>query len=153
MVAASGEFRRVFASFDQDGDGKISAAELRLCMKAAAGENVPAEDVRALMASADADGDGLLDEEEFVRLAGEVVVEAEDHEHDDEDRRGRWLREAFGMYEMDGSGCITALSLKLMLGKLGAHRDIGERQAMICRFDLDGDGVLSFDEFKTMLMG
>jgi calcium-binding protein CML len=104
------------------------------------------------MASADADGDGLLDEEEFVRLAGEEV-EAEDHEHEEEDRRGGWLREAFGMYEMEGSGCITALSLKLMLAKLGAHQDIAECQAMICRFDLDGDGVLSFDEFKTMMMG
>ena len=151
MVTASGELRRVFASFDQDGDGKISAAELQLCMKAATGEDMPAEDVRAVMASADADGDGLLDEKEFVRLAGEVV-EAEDHDYDDEDRR-RWLREAFGMYEMESSGCTTALSLKLMLAKLGAHRDIAECQAMICRFDLDGDGVLSFDEFKTMMMG
>jgi calcium-binding protein CML len=40
-----------------------------------------------------------------------------------------------------------------MLAKLGEHRDIAECQAMICRFDLDGDGVLSFDEFKTMMMG
>ncbi|CAM0147739.1 unnamed protein product [Urochloa decumbens] len=147
MVAASGELRRVFAAFDQDDDGKISAGELRLCMKAATGEDMPADDVRALMASADADGDGLLDEEEFVRLAAEVL-EADEEE---EDRR-RWLREAFGMYEMEGSGCITALSLKLMLAKLGAHRDIAECQAMICRFDLDGDGVLSFREFETMMM-
>ncbi|CAO1947288.1 unnamed protein product [Urochloa humidicola] len=145
MVADSGELRRVFAAFDQDGDGKISAGELRLCMKAATGEDMPAEDVRALMASADADGDGLLDEEEFVRLAAEA-------EEAEEDRR-RWLREAFGMYEMEGSGCITALSLKLMLAKLGAHRDIADCHAMICRFDLDGDGVLSFHEFETMMMG
>ncbi|RCV29106.1 hypothetical protein SETIT_5G456900v2 [Setaria italica] len=152
MVAASGELRRVFASFDQDGDGKISAAELRLCMKAATGEDMSAEDVRALMASADADGDGLLDEEEFVRLAGEVVEADADDDEEEEERR-RWLREAFGMYEMEGRGCITALSLKLMLGKLGAHRDIADCQAMICRFDLDGDGVLSFEEFRTMMMG
>ncbi|TKW18913.1 hypothetical protein SEVIR_5G463600v4 [Setaria viridis] len=152
MVAASGELRRVFASFDQDGDGKISAAELRLCMKAATGVDMSAEDVRALMASADADGDGLLDEEEFVRLAGEVVEADADEEEEEEERR-RWLREAFGMYEMEGRGCITALSLKLMLGKLGAHRDIADCQAMICRFDLDGDGVLSFEEFRTMMMG
>lgn len=39
-----------------------------------------------------------------------------------------------------------------MLGKLGAHRDIGDCQAIICRFDLDGDGVLSFHEFTTMMM-
>jgi calcium-binding protein CML len=38
-----------------------------------------------------------------------------------------------------------------MLGKLGARQDIAECQAMVRRFDLDEDGVLSFDEFKTMM--
>ncbi|KAL6853398.1 hypothetical protein ACP4OV_019427 [Aristida adscensionis] len=69
MVASSGEFGRVFASFDKDGDGRITAGELRLCMKAATGEDMSEEDVKAVMAAADADGDGLLDEEEFVSLA------------------------------------------------------------------------------------
>lgn len=157
MVAAPSssspsEFGSLFAAFDKDADGRISAAELRLCMGAALGEDVAAKDAEALVASADADGDGLLDEEEFVRLAGEVVEADADDEEEEEERR-RWLREAFGMYEMEGRGCITALSLKLMLGKLGAHRDIADCQAMICRFDLDGDGVLSFEEFRTMMMG
>ncbi|KAF8646773.1 hypothetical protein HU200_065568 [Digitaria exilis] len=115
-------------------------------MKAATGEDMSDEDARALVASVDADGDGLLDEPEFLRLAGEVSADDEDEE------KCRWLREAFSMYEMEGSGRITALSLKLMLGRLGAHRDIGECQAIICRFDLDGDGELSYDEFKTMMM-
>jgi calcium-binding protein CML len=150
-MAAPGELRRVFASFDQDGDGRVSAAELRLCMEAAIGEDVSAEDVRAAMASVDADGDGLLDEEEFLQL---VEASQQQQQQEEEGGRCRWLREAFGMYEMaDCRGCITPLSLKLMLAKLGEHRDIAECQAMICRFDLDGDGVLSFDEFKTMMMG
>jgi calcium-binding protein CML len=105
------------------------------------------EDTSALVASAaDAGGyGGLLDEEE---LAGQA--EAAGEEDDDDERR--WLREAFRMYEMEGAGCITPLSLKLVLARLGAHRDIAECQAIICRFDMDGDGVLSFDEFKTMMM-
>ncbi|KAL6853399.1 hypothetical protein ACP4OV_019428 [Aristida adscensionis] len=57
------------------------------------------------------------------------------------------------MYEMEGRGCTTPASLKLMLGKLGCHQDMAECQAMICRFDLNGDGVLSFDEFKAMMIG
>ncbi|KAK1667301.1 hypothetical protein QYE76_055460 [Lolium multiflorum] len=40
-MVASAKFRRVFAAFDQDGDGKISEAELRLCMKAALGGDMP----------------------------------------------------------------------------------------------------------------
>ncbi|KAL5226359.1 hypothetical protein ABZP36_014624 [Zizania latifolia] len=141
MLVATTEFRPVFSAFDLDADGKISAAELRLCMKAALGEDMSVEDAEALVSSADADGDGLLDEQEFTKL---VQLET------GEEGRGG-LREVFGMYEMKGEGCITPASLKRMLSKLGSHQDIDECQAMICRFDLDGDGVISFEEFKIMM--
>jgi calcium-binding protein CML len=39
-----------------------------------------------------------------------------------------------------------------MMSRLGLHLEIEECQAMIHRFDLNGDGVLNFDEFKTMMM-
>ncbi|KAI4990737.1 hypothetical protein ZWY2020_039108 [Hordeum vulgare] len=54
-------FSSVFASFDRDADGKISAAELWLCMKAALGEDVSVEDAEALVALADTDGDRSLE--------------------------------------------------------------------------------------------
>ncbi|KAF8642115.1 hypothetical protein HU200_067374 [Digitaria exilis] len=143
-AATTSRWSRVFSAFDRDDDGKISAAELRLCMKAALGEDVSAEDADDLVASVDADGDGLLSQEEFLKL-----VQADKDDDDEERRRG--LKEAFGMYEMKGEGCITPLSLKRMLSKLGSHQEIDECKAMICRFDLNGDGVLSFEEFKTMM--
>ncbi|KAM3335959.1 hypothetical protein ACQJBY_030110 [Aegilops geniculata] len=151
MVASkSGELRALFASLNRDADGRISAAELRGCMRATLGEDVPAEEAEALVASADAYGDGLLDEAEFLQLAQQAAWAGEEHEENDE-LRIRALREAFGMYEMEGQGCITPASLGRMLGRLGAERGAGECRAMICRFDLDGDGVLSFDEFKIMM--
>lgn len=51
-----------------------------------------AEEVQALMASADTDGDGLLDEEGFLRLVREAEAG-----HEEEENR---CREAFRMYEM-----------------------------------------------------
>ncbi|CAM0885050.1 unnamed protein product [Alopecurus aequalis] len=145
MVAWSSksELRTLFVSLDRDEDGRISAAELQLCMRATLGEDVPAEEAEALVASADADGDGMLCEAEFLKLALHCDAEEED--------RNRGLREAFGLYEMEGEGCITPVSLGRMLSRLGNERGIGECRAMICRFDLDGDGVLSFDEFKIMM--
>jgi calcium-binding protein CML len=143
MTVATSEFSfsRVFSAFDRDDDGKISAVELRFCMKAALREDISAEDAEDLVASADTDGDGLLNQEEFLKL---VQVEMEEE-------RCRELKEAFRLYEMKGEGCITPLSLKRMLSKLGEHQDVVECQAMICRFDLNRDGVLTFDEFKTMM--
>ena len=142
-VYASSEFSRVFSALDRDGDGKLSAAELRLCMKAALGEDVSAEE-------ADGDGDGLLSQEEFLALALAGTAAAEEEDEGEGERR-RELREAFGMYAMEGEGCITPLSLKRMLSRLGSHQDIDECRAMICRFDLNGDGVLSFEEFKVIM--
>jgi calcium-binding protein CML len=145
-AAKSSHFSSVFASFDKDADGKISAAELRLCMKAALGEDVSAEDAEALVASADTDGDRLLDEDEFLRL----VDTGSEKEADNVDRFSG-LREAFRMYEVKGEGCITPASLMLMLDRLGSNQGIDECRAMIQRFDLNGDGVVCFDEFKVMM--
>ncbi|KAJ3684067.1 hypothetical protein LUZ61_013231 [Rhynchospora tenuis] len=137
------EFDRIFRSFDKDGDGRISAAELQLCMEEAAGEQISSEDAEALVASVDSDGDGLLDEEEFMRLV---------HVEEGEEETNRVLRQAFGMYEMDGEGCITPASLNRMLTRLGSPTNLDECKTMICRFDLNGDGVLTFDEFRIMMM-
>lgn len=137
------EFDRIFRSFDRDDDGRISAAELQLCIAAAAGEHISLDDAEALVTSADSDGDGLLDEEEFMQLV---------HVEEEEEERTRVLRQAFGMYEMDGEGCITPASLNRMLSQLGSPSDLDECKAMICRFDLNGDGVISFDEFRIMMM-
>ncbi|KAL5975445.1 hypothetical protein ACLOJK_019767 [Asimina triloba] len=139
---ACGKFERVFRYFDEDGDGKVSPAELRSCMMAV-GVELTAEESEAVVESADSDGDGLLGLEDFVRLVDSGGSEEEE---------SRDLREAFGMYQMEGLGCITPKSLKRMLSRLGEKKTIDECEAMICRFDLNGDGVLSFEEFRVMMV-
>lgn len=146
----------MFEALDKDGDGKVSLSELRGCAAAALDE----EEAAAVLAAADADGDGLLDRDEFLVLAREAAAD----QADDADVRRRCLRVAFGMYADDdataGEGrerCITPASLQRMLGRLvGAKQqplalDLDECRAMICRFDLDGDGVISFEEFRVMM--
>ncbi|XP_008781687.1 putative calcium-binding protein CML19 [Phoenix dactylifera] len=135
------ELERVFRYFDENGDGKISPAELRSCMRTV-GEELSHEDAEAVVASSDSDGDGLLCYDDFVRL---VDVE-------EEEEKVRSLREAFRVYEMDNQGRITPKSLKRALERLGDSRTTKECMAMIRRFDLDGDGVLSFEEFRVMML-
>ncbi|KAI4973822.1 hypothetical protein ZWY2020_041603 [Hordeum vulgare] len=115
-AATAERFSSMFASFDRDADGRISAAELRLCMKAALGEDVSAEDAEALVAPADADGDRLLDKQEFLRLVARPETE--------EEERCRGLREAFAMYEVKGKGCIMPSSMMRMLARLGSEQGI-----------------------------
>ena len=97
----------------------------------------------------DADRHGLLNQEEFSRL---TAIGAQ--EEDDADVKRRCLRDAFGMYASSPTeDTITPASLRRTLSRLGSHElGVDECTAMICRFDLDGDGALSFDEFQVMMM-
>lgn len=134
-----GELERVFTYFDENGDGKVSPAELRKCVKAVGGE-LTVEEAEMAVRLSDSDGDGLLGIEDFTKL-----MEGMEEERNKEGE----LMGAFGMYETEGY--ITPKSLKNMLSRLGESTSIDNCKAMIRRFDLNGDGVLSFDEFKVMM--
>ena len=139
-AATAERFSSVFASFDCDADGKISAAELRGCMRATLGEDVPAEEAEALVASADADGDGFISLEEFAALNATAPGD------DEED-----LRLAFKVFDADGSGDISAAELASVLHGLGEKATVQQCRRMIEGVDKNGDGLISFDEFKVMM--
>ncbi|XP_044430464.1 probable calcium-binding protein CML25/26 [Triticum aestivum] len=138
----------VFTAFDTDGDDKMSASELQRCMEATLGEGVSEEEAVAVLAAVDADGDGLPNQGEFSRLVAGAEGE------DDANVKRRCLRDAFGMYASSPTeDTITPASLRRTLSRLGLHElGVEECRAMICRFDLDGDGKLSFDKFRVMMM-
>ncbi|KAL4363051.1 hypothetical protein GQ457_04G015170 [Hibiscus cannabinus] len=138
----SEEYERVLRYFDRDGDGKVSASELSHRLGQMGGNLVLNEALVAVEAL-DSNGDGLLDLQDLINLM--------DEDNGEEDKL-RDLREAFGMYEEDGCGFITPKGLKKMLSKLGESKSIDDCKLMIKHFDINGDGVLSFEEFRVMMM-
>lgn len=136
-----GDLEKVFNYFDENRDGRISAAELRRCLNLM-GEQLTMEDAEAAVSSSDLNGDGHLDFEEFQKLMEESF---------DNEERNKELRDAFGMYVMEGTSNITPASLRRTLSRLGDFRSVDDCKAMIRPFDLNGDGVLSFDEFAVMM--
>ena len=139
-------YERIFKRLEEDGDGKLSPLELRRCMETI-GEELLIEEAQELVESMDSDGDGLLGLEEFVGWM-EREIKLRDHE----ERKMEELREAFRMYVMEGIECITPKSLKRMLSRLGESTSLEDCCVMIGEFDVNGDGVLSFDEFKLMML-
>ncbi|XP_045176843.2 calmodulin-like [Mercenaria mercenaria] len=61
------EMLDAFRVFDKDGNGQISAAELRLVMTNL-GEKLTDEEVNEMIREADTDGDGQINYEEFVAM-------------------------------------------------------------------------------------
>ncbi|KAL1333776.1 hypothetical protein HN51_062634 [Arachis hypogaea] len=135
------QFERVLGYFDEDGDGKISASELRSQLGKMSGEILLEEEVEMAIAALDSDGDGLLSFEDMMNLM----------EGGEEDEKLKDLKEAFEMYDTDRCGFITPKGLRRMLKKLGESMSVEECQVMISRFDLNGDGMLSFEEFRIMM--
>ncbi|KAM7259859.1 hypothetical protein ACFE04_015600 [Oxalis oulophora] len=138
----STDLQSVFNHFDEDKDGKLSAIELISCVKTIGG-HLTMEEAIAAVKSSDLNGDGLLDFEEFHSLMMETSGSEEEKKTE--------LKQAFRIYDMEGNGVITADGLKRMLSRLGESRTINDCKAMIRAFDLNNDGVLSFDEFLIMM--
>ncbi|KAK9285958.1 hypothetical protein L1049_025160 [Liquidambar formosana] len=138
LANSEDELKDVFRCFDGNGDGKISALELRKYF-ASIGEFMSHEEAQGMIDDFDTDKDGLLDFTDFVR-----VMKRKDGDED--------LRLAFEMFEVKkGSGCITPKGLQRMLKRLGDKRSYEDCVAMIQAFDIDGNGVLDFQEFRQMM--
>ncbi|XP_043712119.1 probable calcium-binding protein CML41 [Telopea speciosissima] len=137
------QLQEVFRYFDTDGDGKISGYELRSYF-ASIGEYISHEQAQGVINDLDTDGDNLMDFDDFVKLIERDNDQGGDQEED--------LRSAFEMFEVEkGCGCITPKGLQKMFSRLGDKRSQEECEAMIQKFDLDGNGVLDFHEFNQMM--
>ncbi|CAM8933527.1 unnamed protein product [Rhodiola kirilowii] len=139
-MAKQAQYESVFNHFDENGDGKLSPLELQRCVLSMGGELTIAE-AESAVNMIDSDGDGMLGFGDFLKFVS----------GGDEEEKVKVMAEAFDLYKMDGCEWITAVSLRRMLGRLGRKMTAEECGKMIRVFDLNGDGVLSFDEFRVMM--
>ncbi|KAI9088441.1 hypothetical protein K1719_029890 [Acacia pycnantha] len=61
------------------------------------------------------------------------------------------LLEVFKSFDCDGNGYISAVELAERWQKMGQPLTIRELPEMIQEADTDGDGVISFNEFTTVM--
>lgn len=61
-------------------------------------------------------------------------------------------KDAFGLFDKDGDGVISTWELKSVLRALGQNPTKEELAEMIQEADLDGNGIIDFDEFIKMMI-
>lgn len=134
------ELQKAFKSLDKNSDGKLSRQELVEGYTLIMGDLAAEEEVEKIMKIADADGSGEIDYSEFVVATMDKKKLLSNEK----------LETAFNLFDKDGSGSISANEIKDVLG-VGKNIDENVWNDIIMEVDGNGDGEISFSEFKTMM--
>ncbi|XP_076446312.1 calmodulin-alpha-like isoform X1 [Babylonia areolata] len=133
------EFKEAFSLFDKDGDGTITTSELGTVMRSL-GQNPTEAELQDMINEVDADGNGTIDFEEFLHMMARKMKDTDSEEE---------LREAFRVFDKDGNGFISAAELRHVMTNLGEKLTDEEVDEMIKEADLDGDGMVNYEDFMA----
>jgi Ca2+-binding EF-hand superfamily protein len=106
------------------------------------GQNPSEADLIEMISAVDDNGDHEIDFGEFLTLMKSRIGERDPEKE---------LRDAFAVFDADGSGSIDRKELKRLMKKLGQALTEGELDAMMAEVDVNGDGEISFEEFKELM--
>ena len=131
---------RNFKKIDTNHDGTLSINEFKEALTT--GTSISRENVENIVNSIDTARTGTIDLTEFVAAMLDKRVYLNEEK----------LWQAFRRFDIDKTGSISAEALrKVVEGESSSSSDIGIWQEMIREADLDGDGLVSFEEFVQMM--
>jgi len=133
------DLQKAFKHLDVNKTGVLTKEELKIGYKEFIGDGAE-EEVDRIMLMADTDKSGAIDYSEWV-----VATISKKELLSDEK-----LRQAFDLFDGDGGGSISSWEIKevLGIGKTFDERIWGE---IISEVDINGDGEISYEEFKAMM--
>ena len=132
--------KKLFFELDEKGKGVITKEDLFRGMDECFDHKITKEEVEQIFSNIDYDNNGTISFDEFLKAAidkKKILTEEK-------------LKAAFALFDMNGDGDIEAKELQEVMGE---NNDIqGDVWAkMIAEVDLDGNGVIDFEEFKDMM--
>jgi len=138
------DMRELFLALDNDGDGQLTATEIRAGLQSAS-MAVPAN-LQKVLEAVDSDGSGVIDYTEFLA----AVIDHRVYSQED------LCRAAFKLFDKDGDGTLSPEEVQAILGEgtfcEGMGVDCVEDVAHIMsEVDTNGDGSIDFEEFMAMM--
>ncbi|XP_078594699.1 uncharacterized protein LOC144872420 [Branchiostoma floridae x Branchiostoma japonicum] len=131
---AIAQMRQLFAAFCKDGSGKITAEQMiegYKSMGAPMGEQEQQE-IRKAMLAVDPSGGPISADDYLARM--QMTDSAMD---------------TFKMFDKDKSGFLDKSEIMQGMAQLGAEVTEEEAEKMLREADTDGDGKVSYEEFKA----
>tara|TARA_Y100000816_G_C25761033_1_gene399793 strand:+ start:94 stop:549 length:456 start_codon:yes stop_codon:yes gene_type:complete len=150
MMIDLDEIKQAFSFLDKDNDGTITIHELRNVL-ISIDDSYTEDTIQYIMKSIDLDQSGFIDLEEFIEFIrmheSSIANNQKNTNVTDED-----LLSTFNIFDVDGDGFITKDELENIIIKLSLdYIDPFEINSMMQMADENGDGQISFDEFKKIM--
>ena len=133
------ELQKAFKALDTNSDGKLSREELITGYRQTMGD-LAEDEVDRIMKAADTDGSGEIDYSEWIVATTDKRKLLTDEK----------LQVAFRVFDRDNGGSISAQEVREVLG-VGKNIEEKVWNDIIMEVDANGDGEISFLEFKTMM--
>jgi len=120
-----------FDTLDKNSDGFLDYDEITLALESSCIPTNPAV-VKTIFRKLDSNNDGLISVQEFKEFSRKKDME---------------LRSMFDQFDHTQTGSINTTDIRIALEKLGCDTDEFSVNSLIKQMDVDGDGVVSYEEF------
>jgi calcium-dependent protein kinase len=136
------DLRNIFKELDENGDGTLSYEEIKKGFrKYYRDEKIAEKELDEIMKRIDLDNNECIEYEEFIRSTVSLdLLLTEDN-----------LKLVFKSFDKDGSGLLTPNEIKAALGLIDSE-DSELIKKIISEIDSNGDGDISFPEFKNLMI-
>ena len=138
------DLRNIFKKLDINGDGTLSYDEIKVGFQNFYREEKIAEkEMEEILSKLDQDKSDTIEYEEFLRCTIDLDMLLTEQN----------LKMAFQAFDTDGSEELSPDEIKSALGVIEGNDDDGELiKNIIKEIDDNGDGTISFEEFKQLMV-
>ena len=138
------QIKEAFQLFDSDSDGQLDVDEVFYAMKGLGFDDMTRDEVQRIFEKYRGDNKSAsrISFESFENAVYARMPEPGSREE---------LQKAFSLFDLNKTGQITAETLRQVAKQLNEDPSDETLEDMIKAADLDGDGVVSFEDFESVM--
>merc|ERR1712232_817092 len=124
------------------GDGRVSTRELGAIMRSL-GHPLSENELQQIVNEADEDNNGTIELDEFLAMMSRRMNVGDSVDEE--------IKAVFEQFDKNNDGMISAAELRYVMNIMGESPSEADIEKMMSVADLNKDGFIDFDEFKTLV--